>query len=48
MVGDVSDQEDTLRLGQRAEDVGVLRVVGIRGVSESRKKRVDGDGEDVL
>ena len=48
MVGNVGNQENALRFGQRIEDVDMLDIVGIRRVGQGRKDGVDYDGEYVL
>lgn len=48
MIRNIRDQKNTLRLGQRVEDIHVLRIVGIGRVGKGRENGVDDDGEDIL
>jgi hypothetical protein len=48
VVGHICDQEDTLRLGQRAENVDMLGVISVRRISERWKDIIDDDGENIL
>ena len=45
---DVEQQDNALNLGQGAQDILVLVVVGVRGVKEGGYDGGDGQVEDVL